>query len=183
MLTKMNIFYAGVNNPVNIVVADVPPERVAVSISNGTITKKPDIYYVYVKEEDVGKTTTIKVGDGDTTLASYNFRVKRVPDPVPVLLDRTEGVIPKNVLLTAAYIEAELQNFEFEAVFTVTHFKMSATIGNTELIEPSNSNKITAKQKALIRKIPTGEKLYITDIKAQGPGSTRQLRPMVFTIR
>ena len=88
--TKMNVFYRGLDNPVDISVPGVANDKLKVSISSGhKIKKQPDgSYIVEPSSSNSNKIAKISVKgemhDGTIApLGSKEFRVKRIPDPVP----------------------------------------------------------------------------------------------------
>ena len=88
--TKMNVFYRGLDNPVDVSVPGVANDKLTVSISAGhKIKKQPDgSYNVEPSSSNSNKTAVISVKgempDGTIAdLGKKEFRVKRIPDPVP----------------------------------------------------------------------------------------------------
>ena len=79
MLDKMNVFYIGVPNPVTIN-SGTGWDKTHVSITSGNLTPSggPGKFIVNVKE--IGKTTININADGKNS--SYDFRIKRIPDPI-----------------------------------------------------------------------------------------------------
>jgi len=75
--TKMNVFYIGVDNPVDITASGVPADAVNATISSGTIKKDGAGYIVNVKSgTEATITVTAKVGETVKTLGSKKFRIK-----------------------------------------------------------------------------------------------------------
>lgn len=175
--TKMNVFYVGVDNPVDVSVAGVRPENVSVSITNGKIRKRGNSYVVNPRRPGNSYVTVSANIDGQKrSMGKKEFRVKRVPDPVGKVNGKKGGGITKQLLLAQLGIAADLENFDFDLKFTVTEFTVSATIQGFARREVSNSYKFTEGQKNLINGLSKGQRLYIEDIKAVGPdGSTRSL--------
>lgn len=175
--TKMNVFYVGVDNPVDVSVAGVRPENVSVSITNGKIRKKGNSYVVNPRRPGNSYVTVSANIDGQKrSMGQKDFRVKRVPDPVGKVNGKKGGGITKQLLLAQLGIAADLENFDFDLKFTVTEFTVSATMQGFARREVSNSYKFTEAQKTLINGLSKGQRLYIEDIKAVGPdGSTRSL--------
>jgi len=88
--TKMNVFYRGVPNPVEVSVPGVPSNKLKVSISSGHRIKRQSdgTYIVEPANSSANKIATISVKgempDGSiSNLGKAEFRVKRIPDPVP----------------------------------------------------------------------------------------------------
>ncbi|MGH2564123.1 MAG: gliding motility protein GldM, partial [Ginsengibacter sp.] len=106
MLDKMNVFYIGVPNPVTIN-SGTGWDKTHVSISSGSLTPSggPGKFIVNVKE--IGKTTININADGKNS--SYDFRIKRIPDPIlkvgPNAGGRVQSVVFKNQQFCRADLE------------------------------------------------------------------------------
>lgn len=181
--TKMNVFYLGVENPVDISVPGVTPDKIYPTMTNGSISRKPP--YI-VRPKRPGNAWVIVKADvnGETKeVGKKEFRVKTVPDPVAKIADRKGGMINKNLLLASIGVVAEMENFDFDLKFTVTEFTVSATVQGFVRDSKSNNYKLTSEQKNLIRNLSRSQKIYIENIKAIGPdGSVRPLSTINFIL-
>lgn len=186
--TKMNVFYIGVDNPVDISVPGVPKENIKASMTNGTITKKDNSWVVRPTAADInGKKTTISVtteiNHKQKTMGSVNFRVKRVPDPVAKIGGKRGGFIKKNILTAQTGIFAEIEAFDFEMKFKVVSFTVSINDRGYEIVKDSKSNRFTSDQLALLNRLRKGDKVSFENIKARGDdNTTRELSPLIFKI-
>ena len=117
----MNVFYIGVPNPVTIN-SGTGWDKTHVSISSGSLAPSggPGKFIVNVKE--VGKTTININADGKNT--SYDFRIKRIPDPVLKVGPNAGGRVQSVVFKNQQFCRADLENFDFDARFNV----LSATV-------------------------------------------------------
>jgi hypothetical protein len=87
--TKMNVLYIGVDNPMKISVPGVGQGDVSASAFQvaGTLTKNPDGTYS-AKVTAVGKcqiNVSAKIDGKVQAMGAEEFRIKRIPDPVPTL--------------------------------------------------------------------------------------------------
>ncbi len=182
--TKMNLFYLGVDNPVDISVAGVPPDKVYANMTNGTITRSRGAWIVRPRRP--GNSFVIVSADIDGVKREVDrkeFRVKTVPTPQAMVNNQTGGAINKNVLLAQSGVAAVMENFEFDLTFTVTEFKVLTIVQGFVRDAVSESNRFTQKQKDIIKGLSKGSPLYIQDIKAVGPdGSVRNLQTINFRI-
>jgi gliding motility-associated protein GldM len=182
--TKMNLFYLGVDNPVDISVAGVPPDKVYANMTNGTITRSRGAWIVRPRRP--GNSFVIVSAEIDGVKREVDrkeFRVKTVPTPQAMVNNQTGGAINKNVLLAQSGVAAVMENFEFDLTFTVTEFKVLTIVQGFVRDAVSESNRFTQKQKDIIRGLSKGSPLYIQDIKAVGPdGSVRNLQTINFRI-
>ncbi len=181
---KLNIFYIGVDNPVDIAVFSVKQEDISVSITNGTIKSIGNGRYIVKVIRPGNAKITIK--KNDRYLGYKEFRCKYVPDPVACIHSGTaclkSGSIRKDVLLIQNGVFAEL-DWDFDINFTVSQFTITVTKDEKTISEKSTSNKFTLKQKELIRNLRIGSQLLIDDIKCVGPdGAVRQLNTILLKI-
>ena len=189
--TKMNVFYIGVDNPVDISVPGVPKANIEASMTNGSIVKdaKSGGWIVKPKAADLnGKKTAISVTtkiDGlQKNMGSVIFRVKRVPDPVAKIASKKGGPITKNRLTAENGIFSEIENFDFEMRFRVTSFIVETIDRGFVKTQKSGSNRFTDSQYALMRNLKRGDRVTFDAIKAKGDdGSTRDLAPIIFRIQ
>jgi len=184
--TKMNVFYLGVDNPVEISVPGVPSDKIQASINNGTIREDRREGWI-VKPGRAGKDAVIsvlaEVNGEKRPMPTKTFRVKVVPNPVAVVAGKKGGELRKNVLLAQQGVLAEMEDFDFDLTFRVTEFTVSANIGGFFNEKRAKGNRFTPDQLKLISSMKSGQKVIIEDIKAVGPdGSTRQLNSLVFKI-
>jgi gliding motility-associated protein GldM len=180
----MNLFYLGVDNPVDISVAGVPNNKVYAKMTNGRITRKGNSWIVRPKR--LGNSFVIvsaEIDDVKREVDRKEFRVKTVPIPVAMVNNQKGGAINRNILLAQYGVAAVLENFEFDLTFTVTEFKVLTIVQGFVRESKSNSNRFTIKQKDIIRGLSKGSPLYIQDIKAVGPaGNVINLQTINFRI-
>lgn len=184
--TKMNVLYIGVPNPIDISVSGFRADQISANISQGSLSKAATGYVAQVKT--VG-TATISVSVKDEygkvrPMGNMLFRVKRVPDPVPMVNKQKGGKITKGQLLTQTGVKAELENFDFDMKFDVISFNLSATLKGFVEEKPSSSARFTPDQLSLIQRVPSGQSIYISDVRAKGPdGKTRDIGTIKFKIQ
>lgn len=188
--TKMNVFYRGIDNPVDISVPGVTKENLRIDMTNGRITPQGNEYVVRPAElDEQGRRTSVsvyaRIGGSERLMKTMSFRVKKVPDPVAQVANLSGGNIRKEDLLVQDGVLAVLPDFDFNLRFTVTQFDVSLTgAGGYVNTWKSPSNRFTADQKAQFRNLVTGSIIYIDNIKAKGDdGTDRDLDPISFKIR
>lgn len=185
--TKMNVFYEGVDNPVEISAPGIPSENLKINISNARLVRQGADYIVRPNQGAAGRDATISVSadlDGKTQqLGTKVFRVKRVPDPVAKVNNQRGGLIPKALLVAQMGIAADMENFEFDLKFRITKFTVS-TIVNGYIVEHASRNTFfTDEQKDMLRRTSRGQKVFISDIEAVGPdGRPRSLGSIALVI-
>ena len=183
--TKMNVFYRGLPNPVEVSVPGVPGDRLDVRISgDNKIKKQPDGSYVVdpgnAKDAQISVSATMPDGT-KKSLPARDFRVKRIPDPVPSFAGKTpsDRTISKNTLLGAPGVAAKMVNFDFDVKVIVKSFSISVSRDGTLVERKSNSNRLTDNMKELLSRVTRGNVIYIEDIVVKMPdGTERQLATM-----
>jgi gliding motility-associated protein GldM len=184
--TKMNVFYIGVDNPVEISAPGVPSDKIFPSVTNGSIVKEGKGFVVRPVRSGTAQVSVIgEIDKSRKLIGTKDFRVKIVPDPVAKVAGiKGAGGIEKAVLLAQAGVVAEMENFDFDLAFKVTEFKVSVNIGGFSNDKVSKSNHFTPEQFSLIKQANRGQKVYIEDIKAVGPdGTIRLLGSIALTLK
>ncbi len=187
--TKMNVFYVGVENPVEISVPGVPSENINARITNARIRKTGgNQYSVSPNSNSIGEEAIVSVSaelNGQTQrLGSQPFRVKRVPDPIATVAGMRGGGIGKNLLMAQKAVIAKMDNFDFDLRFNVTNFRISTVKDGYVQFLDAEGSAITNEQKELINSVGVGGVVLFNNIQAKGPdGSTRDLGSLSFTIQ
>jgi gliding motility-associated protein GldM len=183
--TKMNVFYRGLDNPVEISVPGVASDKLTATISgdhkltraaDGTFTVRPGA------SPEANITVTATMPDGSKkSMPPRKFRVKRVPDPIPVFAGKTptDRSIPKGDLQAAVGVAARMEGFDFEVATTVRSFRMTATVGGNIVEKESNSNKVTADMKAMLEQVRKGNLVMLSEIRVSMPDGTDRILPSI----
>ena len=186
--TKMNVFYRGVPNPVEVSVPGVNSDDLEVRITGGHRIK-PDGDNFIVEPGD-GKEATITVTatlpDGSKkTLPGRDFRVKRIPNPEPSYggLSPTDNAIRTNVLKNTPGLACELKGFDFDVKTRVKSFEVLIAKGGSATILTSSTANLTAEMKTVFDGLRSGAIVIFQDILVDMPdGTTRVLSPMNFKV-
>ncbi len=189
--TRMNVFYAGLENPVSIAASGVPSENLVPEISRGgTLTRQRDgSYIVNVDPEvrEVNITVRARVGDRLETMAVTPFRVLRNPDPTAYIAGQRSGRIPRQLLTRPqTIIEARMaEDFVFDLRYEVARFEMiTERAGEIRRERQESGNTLTSEMVLLINNARSGQSVTFTDIITRpGPdGRERNLGALSFTI-
>jgi hypothetical protein len=181
---KMNVFYLGVDNPVEVSVAGVQPDKIDISVTNARHEKRGGAYIIKpIRPGNAYVVVYANIDGRRREMGRKEFRVKTVPNPVAMVNNQKGGLMSQAQLLGAIGVVAEMENFDFDLKFTVTEFTVSAVVQGFVREYTSKSNRFTQDQKNLIRNLNRGQSVYIQDIKAVGPdGSTRPLSTINFKL-
>ncbi|MFH2141191.1 MAG: gliding motility protein GldM [Bacteroidota bacterium] len=186
--TKMNVFYIGVENPVDISVPGVAADKIRPSISGGggSLYKSGKGYMVKVTTptKDCKISVSAEVNGSMRSMGSMPFRVKRVPDPVATVNGQKGGDIQKTLLMSQSGVKAEMENFDFELTYNVVGFSVSANIGGFSQEAPCGGARFDAKALNIIKQVERGQKVYIENVRAKGPdGTVRPLGSIIFKLK
>ena len=188
--TRMNVFYLGIRNPFVIGGGAIPNEFLSATMTNGKIIKTGDSYMIEPTAlDEQGKRTKVtvyaEIGGKRRVVGVSGWRVKQVPPPVAQIAGMSGGDIRKERLLVEDGIMAVLVDFDFDFKYTVTQFEVQTSgVAGYVAIKKSNSNRFTAEQKDMLKRVKIQSIVYISNIKAIGDdGKTRNLDPISFKIR
>ncbi|MEG2673663.1 MAG: gliding motility protein GldM [Muribaculaceae bacterium] len=190
--TMMNVLYAGINNPISIAVPGVPPTAISATMSNGALSRSGNGWIA--KPSRVGAeaviTVTATIDGHSQTVATTNFRVRKLPDPTAFIAyndakgnpERYKGSkpFPKTLLLQAGGIDAAIDDDLLNVDYRVLSFEtvFFDSMGNA-IPEVSNGAQFSQRQKDSFRRLSRGKRFYISRVRAIGPdGIERVLAPM-----
>ncbi len=185
---KMNVLYAGIDNPVSFAVAGVPSSSLVPVISAGTIRKDPkgpdwivNVPGNYNSAVISMYTTLNGVKKG---MGSQMFRVKRIPNPLVSIGGKSSGAINKNILIAAAAITPKLpEDFDFDFTFVVKSFTLSIQRGFKTLRFNSNDAYLTPEMVEEIKKTNRGQSIVFENVEVLDPfKASRVLAPIVLSI-
>ena len=183
-LDKMNVFYIGVDNPVSVSAAGVSSNEVKVSASGVNISGTGGGHYI-VKASTPGEATLTVSGGGATS--SFKYRVKRIPDPIPLLgAKNRSGSMPNGTFKAQGGIAAILENFDFEAKCDVVGFEMTYLPKRQDPITKQNAGaKWSGDNGDLIQRAKPGDSYFFDDVKTKCPGdvAARNIGGLAFKIK
>jgi gliding motility-associated protein GldM len=187
---KMNVFYAGIPNPVSIA-APVAPEQLRISWGGATATSLGGGRYdVTVPAALAGKEITVSVsadmGSGKSqNMGQTSFRVKSVPEPTVFLgANILGGRQPKEIILANPLVTARMSpDFNYELRWSILSYKMTFVVNGVE-DPPVNITgpHFTDQVKARIRSAAVGTLIEISDVRIQSIAGTRNIQKTL-TIR
>jgi len=178
---KMNVLYIGVPNPVSVSAPGVPKESIKVSMSGGSLSGSGGHYIATVNALGTAKITV--TGEKGMVLGTSEFRVKRIPDPKAQFAGKTGGVTSAANIRAQNRLFAKLENFDFDAKFTVTHFTMLVIRPRLDaVVQTANGAEFTGAMTSAINTVTPGSTIVFRDIVAVGPdGLSRPIDPIVLS--
>ncbi|MCC6599251.1 MAG: gliding motility protein GldM [Crocinitomicaceae bacterium] len=186
--TQMNVFYRGLDNPVEISVPGVGKSALKVSMEGGSISG-PGGDGTYTVKPGQGNEATIRVtanvNGKDTPMPPKKFRIKRIPDPVPSFGGKKpfDSSISQGDASVAAGVRADMEGFDFNVKVLVKSFKLTITNQGSFKEFKSSNNAVTGDMTDNIKKAKKGEKIFIEEIMVDMPdGTTRKVASITLKI-
>ncbi len=190
--TKMNVFYIGVENPVDISVAGVAPMDVQATLSGGSgaiVSKGGGHYIVNVKSGDakgmINVNVSKKTKDGNKSAGPpMVFRVKKVPSPQASYAGIVgDGKISKGEIAAAGGVIPKLEDFVFDLKFPVVSWNMSIFVNGVYVDYTANGASATPQMKDILQRVKAGQKVMIEEVKVQAPDGIRKIPGCVLKIK
>ncbi len=124
---KMNVLFAGLDNPLSIAVEGISMKEVQVTASQGVIKRSNDNYYV-ISNLTVGE-VLIMLDHKGKTLQTHKFRVKKIPDPdvrLPCAMSNCKGGrIDIGTLKAMDRIVAMMTGFDIDGTCAVISYDVT----------------------------------------------------------
>jgi hypothetical protein len=184
----MNVFYIGVDNPVDISVAGAAPTDVIATLSgaSGSISNQGQGHYTVKVNSgnECSVNVAIKTKNGTKSMGAMKFRIKKVPSPQASYAGVVgDGKISKGELMAAGGVVPKLEDFVFDLKFPVISWNMSVFINGAYADMPASGPAATAQMKDLLGKVRSGQKVLIEEVKVQAPDGVRKITGCVLKIK
>lgn len=183
-LDKMNVFYIGVDNPISVSAAGVSSNDVKVSATGVSVTSSGGGKFV-IKATTPGEAILTVSAPGVSQ--RFTYRVKRIPDPSPMLGAKHKSKAMANGEFRAqGGIATVLENFDFDAKCEVVGFEATYLPKRQDPISKQNSGaRWSSEVQDWISKAKPGDAYFFDDIKCKCPGdaAARNLGGLAFKIR
>jgi len=183
-LDKMNVFYIGVENPISVSAAGVSSNDVKVSASGVNVANKGGGHFI-VTASTPGESILTVSAPGVSQ--RFTYRVKRIPDPTPLLGAKHRSKAMANGEFRAqGGIATVLENFDFDAKCDVAGFEVTWLPKRQDPISKQNSGaRWNGDVQDWISKAKPGDAYFFDDIKCKCPGdaAARNLGGLAFKIR
>ena len=183
---KMNVMYIGVENPISVVAAGISSNDLRVSGSGGGINLTRTGTGKYNATVSQQGTANVTVSGGGLSPTSFEFRVKKIPDPVAKLGGESSGDIGNGTFKAQRGVIAELVNFDFDARCEIAGFELVYAPRRQDPVPVTNGGATFNQQaRALVNQAKPGDAFYFNNVRAKCPGDnvSRKINPMVFQIR
>lgn len=171
MLDKMNVFYIGVDNPITISSGKGWDKTTA----NGNGCNLSGSGGKRTVRVSGGTTCSITVTAEGSAPTTFQFRIKRIPDPVFKVGDGKIRM-PSVAFKAQDFCRADLENFDFDTKYTVTSATVYFSGANFANVQTAaiNSNSL-APVKALMARCGPGSVISFDNVKVSGPDGSRTI--------
>ncbi len=179
--TKMNVFYIGVDNPVQVSADGTAASKLNVSMDGGSISGSGGNYTVRVTTQGMANVNVVANGKN---YGKFPFRVKMIPNPIAKIGGQAGGRMPAAVFKAQTGLAAVLENFDFDAKFDVLSYQMfyAPKLKEPQLLQNSGAY-FGGALKPIIMSAKPGDIFYFEEIKVKGPdGTTRKIQGITFKI-
>jgi len=181
---KMNVLYIGVDNPLSVSVAGVPSTQIRVSGEGVTLIRKSNGKYI-TKPTRTGA-AKITIYGGGLQPTTFNYRVKRIPDPMVKVGRKNGGIINASEFKAQRGIIPHLDGFDFEARCKIGSYEVARVPKNGDAqVRKNNGGAYENRTNRMIQQANRGDVYYFSSIKCKCPGDQvyRNLNGLVFNIR
>ncbi|MBK9018398.1 MAG: hypothetical protein IPM82_32560 [Saprospiraceae bacterium] len=129
-------------------------------------------------------TATVIVSGGGLKLTTFEYRVKRIPDPVMMMSKHRGGRISVAEFKAQTGIYPFLDNFDFNAKCDVQDFNVVRVRKGDAVEAPNRSGRFGSEVQRLQDNAQRGDIFYFEKIKVKCPGDVapRDLGGMMFTL-
>jgi len=181
-LSKMNVMYIGVENPVTVSSGSGKAENMSVSFTAGAISGAGGGGKYIAKPTTPGNATVNVNVDGKSF--PFPIRVKYLPDPVPLVGNESGGKMSSAKFKAIGGLRATLKDTDFDAPFLIISYNL-AGIGpgfqqytSVPISGPAWGGNAVATQAR------PGSQVFFDEIIARGPdGRNRRLPSISFQLQ
>lgn len=176
--TKMNVVYRGLENPISVSVPGYSASQTTVTSSLGSLrpAAQAGTFNLSIPVGDVNKelvvSVSVKAPEGVKKMGEQRYRIKNIPKPTPMLgAIEASGAVTTSQLRSVAFIYAALKDFAFEGVsYTPTSYSIvfAPKRGDARVFQ-GNGPTVPNDAKAAFNTARPGDRVILTNIKAQGP--------------
>lgn len=188
--TKMNVFYIGVPNPVEVSAAGISSNAMKVTMSGaggGTIAKNADGTYTVnvTTPTKPGEAAYVNVSAPGIEGAKKDFRVKLIPNPVAMLGNKFQGTMSSGEFKANQGIIPRLEGFDFDAKCNIVSFRMVRSPKREDpRIAENNGGRYGSEAQNLVGMAKPGDMYFFEEVKCKCPGDkyVRDINPLTFRI-
>lgn len=171
---KPNIVYPFVENPMTVIVEEIPCDQIYVSTSNGEIKQRGNCEYgFYPHEVGIASIFIYKIETGDTIqIKERKYRVKRWPRPKARFSGHGSGKMKLGEFKTQQEVSVPIISFDMCGNHKFDSFRFRIIRDENLIGEVINKGaRYEQKTKDLILKVQKKDIIIVDEIKVLLPGS------------
>lgn len=185
-LDKMNVFYIGVDNPVSVSAAGVATKDLKVNGSGGGLKLKSTGNGKFNATVGNPGAAKITVSGGGLEPTTFDYKVKRIPDPVVKLGKFKGGKIGNGTFKAMPGLIPWLENFDFDAKCKVQGFELTRIAKRADPVLGTNAGPtFNGKVANLVKLAKPGDAYLFENVKVTCPGDKagREVNSLSFQIK
>jgi len=189
-VANMRVFYAGIDNQVDITVPGFRPDQITATAQNAQMTGSNGKYIVtssMSQNRIVKINVTARSDDGTSKTFEQQFNIRPMPPLENSINGKTGGPITVEEAKTMSFLRCDFgQYFPISTQpYQVTSYVCYVKARDTNGPYPGTGNQLTADMKAAISKCKRGDLILFYDIKGRGANGaiSNVSNNLVFTIR
>lgn len=166
---KMNVVYAGLDNPISITVEGITSDKVSAVSNNGALKKVGNGKYMLTPTggKEVVITATGTMPDGKAITSKQVFRVKPIPRPQATIRGTANATGSANNLKISD-IGAMMEDFDFDVKLRVTEYVIFFPGIGSERV--TGGGKLPASAQSKVDRLKPGDRVTITSMKVKIDG-------------
>jgi gliding motility-associated protein GldM len=185
-LSKMNVVYAGVDNPVVVSAGSAGLEKMNVSFAAGQVIPAGGNgkYIIKPSGSKLGEFNLNVTVEGKTT--PFPLRVKRLPPPTGMVGGNKGGTMSTAQFKASGGLVARLLDSDFEAPFSIVSYKLGANGGPFQNYQEASNDgaRWTGGAQSIVSRAAPGASVFFDDIRVKGPdGSITTIPPIIFQLK
>ncbi len=185
MIKEANGIYAGISNPVSLLVEGKPCNSIVLKTDNGSIEFTNDQCWFTIKPQRVGfaEVQIFRRSRGKLLLVgTHTFIVSELPDPVPYVGNLKWGKVKKSSFIVMGGLIArgeEVHNDGMVERFNITIYRENQFISSLL----NNGNRFEQPTLKMLELLQNGDRVVISSILViDALGRNTVLRPIEYTI-
>ena len=179
------VLYAGIENPLTIIVDNISSKKVIAKTDNGKLSGENGHYYFYTDTGSIVNITLYKEGSNEK-IGAVTFFVRQIPDPSPMLGTYTGGEVPLEYIKSQPGIRTNHQSIYYTKGLPIISFTVSI-IRNNDYVFKEIKNEVDTFSKEVskaFQQLKPGDSVVINNIFARRhDGTLTILSAMTFTIK
>lgn len=191
--TKCNVFYKGLENPVEVSVSGYPKENISVNITGGaSIRAAGNAGYIVtvpqsVTSKEVSISVSVRTDEGVRSLGTKTFNVLNVPPPTILVSNYKDGAqVPKAAITRNPKLSARLESdfFPFEGInYSIAKYDFIYTVRGVARSVSVTGDAFNSEVLSEVQKMGAGSQLTFSNIFYNGPSGTRQTNGITVIIK